>query len=161
MTRQRGQGTGRSRTHPVQIAAVERQRQAVQLRLAGATYAQIAEKLGYRQAAGALKAVEAALAKTLREPTDQLRELELARLDALWLSIWPQAQQGSLGAVDRCLRIQERRARLLGLDAPKELAVDLALNRDYAAQLAAQYGLNVDEVIAEAEHFMQLQTGLR
>jgi hypothetical protein len=40
------------------------------------------------------------------------------RLDALWGALYPIAMDGQLGAVDRCLSIQSRRAKLLGLDAP-------------------------------------------
>ena len=47
-----------------------------------------------------------------------MRTLELERLDKLWFAMYRQATQGNQGAVDRCIRIMERRAKLLGLDAP-------------------------------------------
>jgi hypothetical protein len=56
--------------------------------------------------------------KGANESADELRKVEVARLDLLYLKMSPLADQGSMGAVDRCLRIMERRARLLGLDAP-------------------------------------------
>ena len=59
-----------------------------------------------------------ALKQTLQEPADELRKLELERLDKLLLGVWPQAVRGNQGSVDRALRIMERRAKLLGLDAP-------------------------------------------
>ena len=101
-----------------ELDALERQKQALALRLAGAPYARIAEQLGYRGTGGAHAAVKAALRKTLQEPADEIRTIEEERLNALLLSMWRQAQQGNQGAVDRCLKIMERRARLLGLDAP-------------------------------------------
>jgi hypothetical protein len=49
--------------------------------------------------------------------------LELMRLERLHAAVWPQAIRGDVNAVDRVLRIMERRARLLGLDAPKRVAM--------------------------------------
>lgn len=63
-----------------------------------------------------------ALRKTLREPADEVRLLELERLDALTYALWPEAMQRNLGAIDRLLRVMERRDTLLGLDAPTKVA---------------------------------------
>jgi len=109
---------GESLLSPRRIEAAERQRQAVEMRKAGATFPMIAEKLGYASTGGAYKAVMTALKKTMQEPSDAVRNLELERLDALLLALWKQARDGNQGAVDRVLRIMERRAKLLGLDAP-------------------------------------------
>lgn len=98
------------------ISVADRQRQALELRKAGLSYDLIARRLKYRSRSGAHKAVQTALKKTLREPADELRQLELERLDAMLLGLWPQAQRGNQGAVDRVLKIMERRAKLLGLD---------------------------------------------
>jgi preprotein translocase subunit SecD len=109
------------------VAAHDRQLRALELRKAGATYQVIAEQLGYAQAKGAYKAVASALKLTLREPAEELRELEVARLDAMLLVLWRRVQAGDEKAVDRVLRIMERRARLLGLDAPTNTKVELTL----------------------------------
>ena len=99
-----------------QVRAHERHLQALELRKAGVTYEVIAGQLGYANASGARKAVLSALKATLREPAAELRELELARLDAMLLPLWRRVQAGDEKAIDRALRIMERRARLLGLD---------------------------------------------
>lgn len=109
------------------LASHDRKLQALELRKAGVSFQAIADALGYRSASGAFAAVKAALNATLREPASELRELELARLDALLLPFWRRAQGGDDKAVDRCLRIMERRARLLGLDAPTNTKVELSL----------------------------------
>ena len=101
-----------------QLQASERRRQALQLRLAGVSYEEIASRLGYSDRGSAWRSVMAALKTTLREPADELRKLELERLDRLLLGVWPQAVRGNQGSIDRALRIMERRARLLGLDVP-------------------------------------------
>jgi hypothetical protein len=104
------------------IAAAERARQALELRKAGAQYADIATTLGYADASGAYRAVSRALAKLTAEPAAELRELELLRLDRMLQAIWEQVIRGSHGAVDRALRISESRRKLLGLDAPQKIA---------------------------------------
>ena len=102
------------------VQAHTRHLQALELRKAGATYQAIADQLGYSNARGAHKAVASALKATLREPADEVRDLEVARLDAMLLPLWWRVQQGDERAVDRALKIMERRARLLGLDAPSK-----------------------------------------
>jgi len=52
------------------------------------------------------------------ETAEEIRRLELERLDAMLFAIGPEVRKGSYGAIDRALKIMERRARLLGLDAP-------------------------------------------
>ncbi|MFE6872574.1 hypothetical protein ACFVFS_39285 [Kitasatospora sp. NPDC057692] len=50
---------------------------------------------------------------------EELRALEDARLDRMFLVAYRRAvRDGDLPAIDRALRIMERRARLLGLDRP-------------------------------------------
>jgi DNA-binding CsgD family transcriptional regulator len=114
----------RSAASPDTLAAAERERQAMALRLAGATYAQIGVRIGTTESS-ACRIVKRVLART-RELADadaeSLRALEAERLDAVLLAVWPQAQKGHLGAVDRVLKIAERRAKLLGLDAPSKWA---------------------------------------
>ncbi len=63
-----------------------------------------------------MQPVGTALDKTLQEPAENLRQLELERLDAMLTAIWPQALNGYLGAIDRVLKIIERRSKLLGLE---------------------------------------------
>jgi hypothetical protein len=89
--------------------------------MAGASFDEIAESLGYADRGGAFKAVMTALNSTLLEPAAEVRELELKRLDRLWLAVWDLATKGDLQAVDACLRIMKRRADFEGLDAPRDM----------------------------------------
>jgi len=61
-----------------------------------------------------------ALKDTLREPAQELRDLEAERLDTMQESIWEKTGPEKMGAIDRLLRIMERRAKLLGLDVAKD-----------------------------------------
>lgn len=132
--------------------SAERDAEAARLRGLGWSYRRIAREMGYANASGPQKAVQRALAAIQQEAAEEVRALELARLDGLWekaAEIFGKdsllVQQGrvvrvpvdidgtaspvvdeelKLKALDRLLRIQERRARLLGLDAPSRLSVE-------------------------------------
>ena len=109
-----------SRTGSRRVQAAERRLQALALRREGATFSEIGEALGINRSA-AHKAVSKALdelAQLSEGEVISLRALELDRLDVLQRAIWMQAMDGVLPAVDRLLRIMERRAKLLGIDAP-------------------------------------------
>jgi hypothetical protein len=141
-------GWGETKGRKNRALATERQRQALELHRTGVGYQAIADRLGYAGPSGAYKAVEAALRKTLQPPADELRTLELERLDLMHQALWPRAVAGNLRAVDRVLSIMKRRSRLLGLDAPKTLAVSVEA---MAEKMAERYGLEVVAVLAEAE----------
>jgi hypothetical protein len=106
-----------------QVKAVDKHAQALRMRQAGASYDDIARVLGYRSPSGAYNAIQSAMKKTLQEPADELRLLELSRLDEALKAIWGDVKKGSLFAIDRFLKISERRSRLLGLDAKTEISL--------------------------------------
>ena len=99
--------------------AADRVRRALDLRKAGVTYDAIARQCGYGSRTAAYNAIQRELTRTLQEPADDLRLLEVERLNDLYRAMAPKALQGDTWSVDRCLKIMERRAALLGLDAPK------------------------------------------
>ena len=101
-------------------AAAERALQALTLRKAGASYEAIARQCGYASRSGAYQAVQRELRRTMQEPAEDVRQLELARLDDLYRAMVPKALTGDTWSVDRCLKIMERRALLLGLDAKND-----------------------------------------
>jgi len=101
------------------LRTIQRENRAMELRLAGATYAKIGEALGVSHTA-AHKIVARVVARMAEEDLDNVRKiraLEIARLDRLLLGIWQDARQGDLSAIDRALKIMDRRAKLLGLDS--------------------------------------------
>lgn len=113
-----------SRTAARLIDAQERRRKAVELRRAGASYAHIAAQLGLSKSS-VHKTVCRALVALQVDLDDQARLLqaqEADRLDHLQLKLWPRAMGGDVLAIDRVLRLMERRAKLLGLDQPLKIA---------------------------------------
>ena len=110
----------RSTTSARHVLALEREVKALEMRKTGACYRVIGEQLGVTDKA-AHKSVKKALAKleaVAAEEAEEVRRLELERIDRALLAIWKQVQAGNLGAIDRMIKLQDRRAKYLGLDAP-------------------------------------------
>jgi hypothetical protein len=142
-----------------------RDAEACRLRTRAVSYSEIARQLGFSNSAAAHEAVQRGLREIVAEPAEQVRQFEIERLDGLWdmalaiaerhhvtvsngrvvyLGDMPLSDDGpALQAMDRLLKIQERRARLLGLDAPVKHevrnvdALDAEIER-LVAQLAAR-----------------------
>ena len=112
-------------TTPGMVLAKDREREALHRRKCGWTYDRIGEALGITQQA-AMACVRRALEKVAAEcseKAEEVRQLELDRLDAMLMGLWSKAEEGDPAAVDRVLRIQERRAKYLGLDVAQKLDV--------------------------------------
>lgn len=100
------------------LRAFEKQKQALSLALAGVSYQTIAERVGYRSKQAAWKAVRSALHKSIAKTVEEERLVQSERLNVMLKAVWPGVMDGQLKAIETALRIEERRARLWGLDAP-------------------------------------------
>jgi hypothetical protein len=116
------------RNAPRILAFRARQLKAFELRLAGLTFAKIAQRLGYANEAGPQKAIDTWLKNLATPLIDEYRKLEGERLDVAQASVWEGVEKGDLKCIDRFVRISERRAKLFGLDAPVQHVVDGGLN---------------------------------
>ena len=125
-------------------ALMERRHTALSLRKSGASYRAIAAHIaaipgheGYSE--GRAHADIAACLKAINEQTsldtEEYRSLELERLDIAQLAIAKKVQAGDLQAIDRWLRIAERRSALLGLDAPVRLKIEQGVEAELSAFL--------------------------
>ena len=106
------------------LKAADKKIRALELRKAGNNYNQIAEVIGCsaRMASNYVnKAIKETTEKT-SELTQHVIEIELQRLDDMLLSLKDKIVLGQLGAIDKALKIMERRAKLLGLDKPAKIA---------------------------------------
>lgn len=126
---------------------VEQDNKAVELRRRHLTYDQIAKEMGYAHKSAAYKAVKRGLADSVMESNDEVRQQESDRLDELARRVLrvivtphyktsggkiirdPQTgeplidDQPVLNGVNSLLKIMERRANLLGLNAVLKVEV--------------------------------------
>ena len=115
-----------SQLAPVKLKTAALEAQCLHLRMAGYSHREIAAQLGIAPSS-AYKRVRHAFDEVNKHNLDtaeQLRALELLRLDELLSALWDTAIAGDLKAVDRVLKVMERRAKLLGLDAPVMVETD-------------------------------------
>ena len=115
-----------AKTSVRRIKTTEKTLKALELRKRGMNYTQIGEKLGCNRSTACryvLSELEN-LADKCREEAVHVRDLELHRLDELYLIAYRAIIDGyDLAGIDRCLRIMERRAKLLGIDAAAKVDV--------------------------------------
>jgi predicted N-acetyltransferase YhbS len=98
--------------------------QALERRLTGATYKQIAAELGYSSEAGPRNAIDRMLTRRESANVAALREVEGDRLDQLMRAHWDAAVSGDVDATKVVLSVIDRRMKLFGLAAP--VAVDVS-----------------------------------
>lgn len=113
-----------AKTSPIRARTIERQKQALELRRMGLGYEAIAAQIGIGKSQ-AHRLVAAGMddaREQIAADADVLRAAEVSRLDGMLQGLWPRARKGDVAAVDRVLKIGERRAKLLGLDAPTKIA---------------------------------------
>lgn len=140
---------------------------AIQMRLGGATWAEIAQVLGYPTPRTALVAVEKALERELSTQGDreQMRRLAGARMERLLRGIWPKAVDSDhpehLIAATKAREVIAQHSKLFGLDAPTEVIVHsptLAEIEDWVAKVVAVRGPDVEEFdIIDAEEVQEIE----
>jgi len=114
----------RKKKSPKQAAselAIEQRRERItKLRISGWSIRDIAAHIGCSIGTvhGDLSAVLERTQDAANDATKRERAVSLARLDVATKGIWPEVETGGVEAVDRLVKLEQRRARLLGLDAP-------------------------------------------
>lgn len=137
-----------------------RNQEMARMRAESRPYREIAEKFGI-SVATAHEGVQNAIRDGAREATEEIRALEMDRLENLeraaleilgtvyYAISHGQVVEGAygpipdpapaLGAIDRLLKIQQRRAALLGLDLPKQVQVSGGVRYEVV-------GVNLDDL---------------
>jgi len=95
---------------------------ALDLAVGGKSYDYIAQECGYNSPQAAWNAVSRMLKAQFQPAVKELRGMQIQRIDNMLDAIWASVRAGNLLAMDRALRLEERRAKLLGLDAPIKTA---------------------------------------
>ena len=112
---------GESKMSPRRIDAVRKQQHALELRMAGRTWQEIADNLGYANHTGAIAAVKTALQSTLQPPADHFRALTLERLTKVLQVHWPLMLQADPVSTRLCLQVIGDIRQLMGLDSATKL----------------------------------------
>jgi hypothetical protein len=118
----------------------ERDKQILELRLRGATFEMIAGRLGMH-AKGVSKAYYRELANIPRPEREQLRKEHKERLERAWRVVWAKFEAATdsheIAMLNReVARLEEREARLFGLDAPQKLDVYSSVTVDQDKKIA-------------------------
>jgi hypothetical protein len=111
-----------------QMSGAEKTRRAMALKLAGASYAQIAQQLGYHDASGARKAVQRGMKSALQETSGELKKIHYGRLEHMLMLLWPEVNQRDLPAMSAALAVMDRMERLYGLNAAEKIEVGTGMN---------------------------------
>lgn len=130
--------------------AVRRVR-ALKLKLEGASYRRIAATL-HVSLSTAFADIDAELTELrvqAKEDVQHVRDLEIRRCDEMTAGLWPHIKKGVPQAVMAGVRVGERRARLLGLDAPLKTATELSGSFDV---LSAAEILRLSDADLESAH---------
>lgn len=116
-----GAGRVASPTSPKAIAVAERRAQALALRKAGWTYADIAKQLEVSLPM-AHRYVKTAMEKLVSEPAEELRQLQIERLHVLLAAVWPEAVKNkSMAAIEKARKIISDLNELYGVQSPKKV----------------------------------------
>lgn len=112
----------------------ERERQVVEMRLAGVPWAVIAERVGYADKSVAYNTWRRVSERMLKEPVEELRQLTSDRLEALLQGVWRDARSGDTRAVETARRLLDQYAKLHGLYAPVKVEADLSVQVGQTAE---------------------------
>lgn len=105
---------------------LERTATAIELRKAGASYADIGRTLNI-SGTQAMVIIRGALSKLAQQESRDarvLRQLSIERFDRLLRAVWPRAMQGDCDAVRTAAYVERQRNELYGLNSPAKVQVE-------------------------------------
>ena len=144
--------------HPVNKAGedvrlIEARQRALELRREGMSYRQIAAimKVYAHTAYGYVQAELNDLRDQTLEDTEALRDIELQRADEFLRSLGAGIRAGDPQSIGVAIKVMERRAKLLGLDAPERKTVThQVISPEDAAKLSDE------ELLARMKHLTSM-----
>lgn len=111
------------------VATTEKYMKVIDLRKAGLTFEEIADKTGYESRSGAKMAFDAAVKYWGHESVTELRVIENERVEELWRRTYNMMEDPtltlsqSLRIMETALKVTESKRKLHGLDAPRQLEI--------------------------------------
>lgn len=128
-------------------AVLEKEIQIIELRRAGVTWEKIAREVGFKNASGAYKMYQRAAERMVRPHLEEYRDMQLDRLERMHMAVWPRAKDGDLRAIDTALRIGDREAKLLGLEAPTKIQAEVTV---YEGQQLIEHTARIVELVRQS-----------
>lgn len=137
---------GDHRSLTARVRSRENEKKVLELCLRGATGAQAADAIGLSES-GVSRALHRALKRIGQPEAEQVRFRMVEELQRLRFEAWQLMTTDRNLGIQRAVQIQEREAKLLGLDAPTKreisgpaggpirLAADDAITPEYARQI--------------------------
>lgn len=117
----RGRGGGfQQKLHPRNVRAQERRTRALELRIEGKSLQVIRDLLKFNSVSGVRRTLETALA-TVKPLAEEMRDIELARLDAITDQLWGMIQLGDIEAIDKYLKLSTTRLKWALAGTPKRV----------------------------------------
>jgi hypothetical protein len=115
----------------VQVENAKRRAKALELRIAGATWQQVAEGAGYSDRGAAHRACMQEVREIPEEKAEELRAIEIGALMRVRAAYWKPMRAGDHAAANVVLGTHDRLVKLLGLETVQQddgsLAVQEAL----------------------------------
>lgn len=133
---------GRAEAAKYQVA--KRRARALELRLQGMTYRQIADEMQCADST-AHELVTAALREIPAAGVELLRREQGETLRLMLLSMWPRIARGEPRAIEVGVRILERHAKLMGLDVPVVKPIEI-VTRDAVESAIEQLRREISEL---------------
>ena len=112
---------------------------ALDMRLSGATYGEIAKALGYKNADNAHASVQRAIQHLHLEPVIDRIKLAVTRYETMMNALWPDVLAGNPQAIREARALQDSLNKLEGLNAPDRV-VTVTLTLDQRAQMLVDGG---------------------
>jgi hypothetical protein len=131
-----------------ELVTPEDENRILQLRLSGLSVRRLAREFKLRETE-IIRILDAALPPLSQATRIRLFREDIARLDDLLIAFYPQAKQGNAAAAGICLKLLERRAAMVGTDAP--VRVDAVVEQAAAAapQSTAALIEELDRIVRE------------
>lgn len=138
-------GGNQNKTSAKELRGTARREKCLELRLAGFSYKQIGTALGISAQAAhkhVTKGLEDLRAST-KEKAENVRDMELARLDQMLLRQYQRAVEGDRDSIETVLKIMARRAKYLGIESLGKL--------ELGGELKTNDGISISEVLASVD----------
>lgn len=140
----------RVHTGSAYIEQMERHTEAIRLRKSGMSYDEIGRRLNVAPHV-AYEYVVTGLSHFVEEPGEEVRKMEILRLDAMLHAIWAACMSGDLEAIDRALKIEQFRAKITGMLMPIKIDIEVRI-RDMARTM----GLSEEDAVNTAAEYIRL-----